>query len=254
MGVWLVRFFRTILPFFLTLFALLSATFVVMGGVRRDPFLNKNYVFKIDARNISAYKAPPRDASATHAENIGLSNYYYFSLWGHCHSKYGLKGLTCTDPKIDYYFNPKSILRSQLKKNVIVRLPSGTEVFAKRVRIASLCMIILYLVGLLFTLLTLFSIFVITISGTGLLFASLISGYAAFSLISASSTLTILYYFVKTLIRDKAGYLRLKTSYGKYALFYTWFSSSIILVVFISLLLATRFDRKKKTEAAKLYQ
>lgn len=251
MGVWAIRIFRTVLPLLLVSLGIISLLFTLFAGLKRNPHMDHNYVFKINAVNFAAKDTPVIYSGLTPANKIGLSNYYYIYLWNYCKSDDRIKFKYCSKPKYDYYFNSVALLKSQLKKDVEVKIPSNSGPYNKRLRVTTYSGLILLVLGLLFLATTLVFVFIITIAGSGAVFTSVLSGIATLVLVLGSGVITGQYLELKKLIRDKAFFLKIKGQEGKEGLFYLWLSCAFSLASFISLLLAARFIRAKKAAAAK---
>ncbi|KTW31631.1 hypothetical protein T552_00270 [Pneumocystis carinii B80] len=252
MGAIAVRIFRTVLPLIIISLTLVSVSLTIFAGVRRDPYLDKNYVFKIDATQFAGQKDLYSGSGSTPANKIGLANHYYVFLWNHCESNKDMKFMYCSKPRFDYYFNSVKLLKARLRRDARVRIPSGSDSYHKRLRVTSYCSLALLLLGMITSLATFVFVIIITLAGSSAVFTSTLSGVSTLFLILGSSLLTAQYLELSNLIRDKAGYLKVKGEEGIGGLFFLWFSSALSVLSFISLLLATRFIRKKK-EAAKLY-
>lgn len=252
MGSWLVRIFRTLLPLLIIALSLVSLSLTVFAGLRRDPNIDKNYVFRIDATNISPYQGARREAGSTPANSIGLANYYYVYLWNHCESNTKMRFFYCSEPRFDYYFNSVRLLKARLKKDVLVRIPTGSDSYHKRLQVTSYCALAFLALGLVLSFATFVFVVIVTLAGSSAVFTSALSGVSTLVLITGSALVTGQYVELRNLIRDKAGYLRVTGGEGPQGLFFLWVSSALSLLSFISLLLATRFIRKREA-TAKLY-
>lgn len=253
MGVLSIRLFRTILPLLTISFALVSISFTLLAGVKRDSYLDRNYVFKIDATNFVQLQNTGYTQGSTPANSIGLANYYYVYLWNHCESNKKMKFIYCSKPRFDYYFNSVRLLKARLKRNARVRIPSGSSSYHKRLQITSYSALALLVLGTILSLTTLVFVVIVTLAGSSAVFTSVLSGVSTLVLILGSGLVTGQYLELSSLIRDKASYLRVKTEEGRGGILYLWLSCVFSLVSFVSLLLATRFIRKKKETTAKLY-
>lgn len=252
MGVWAIRFFRTFLPLLAVSLALVSLSLTLFAGVRRDPYLDYNYVFKIDATNFQQHGNPTNLQGSTPANSIGLKNYYYVYLWNHCESNLDLKLLYCSDPRFDYYFDPVKLLKARLKRNVKVKIPSGSKSYLKRLRVTNYTAHIILAIGLVLLLATFLFVVIITLSGSDAEITSALSIGSTLVLVIGSGFVTGQYLELRNLIRDKASYLKVKGEEGHMGFFFLWLSCAFSLFSSVSLLLATRFIRKKR-ESAKLY-
>lgn len=253
MGAWLVRVFRTLLPLVVIALSLLSLCLTLFAGLRRDPYIDKNYVFKVDATNFAQYQGPRHDAGSTPANSIGLANYYYVYLWNHCESNKKMNFFYCSRPRIDYYFNSVRLLKARLKRDVLVKIPTGSDSYHKRLQITSYCALAFLAFGLVLSFTTFVFVGIITLVGSGAAFTSALSGISTLVLIIGSGLVSGQYLELKNLIRDKASYLKVTGEEGSWGLFFLWASSALSLLSFISLLLATRFIRNKREATAKLY-
>lgn len=253
MSVLAIRLFRTVLPLLAISFALVSVSLTLFAGVRRDPYLDDNYVFKIDATNFVHHGNTHYSGSSTPANNIGLTNYYYVYLWNHCESNKKTKFVYCSRPRFDYYFNSVRLLSARLKRNVKVKIPSGSSSYHKRLQVTSYSALALLLLGVLLSLSTFVFVVIVTLAGSSAVFTSVLSGLSTLVLFLGSGLVTGQYVELSSLIRDKAGYLKVKSEEGLRGFFFLWLSSVFSLVSFVSLLVAVRFIRKKKETTAKLY-
>lgn len=252
MNVWLIRVFRTILPLVLLLAGLISLSLILFAGLKRNPYLDRNYMFKVDASHFKVQEVPNKMAHNTSVESIGLMNNYYVYLWNHCESKHGLKHLYCSEPRFDYYFDSVRLLKARLKKGVLVKIPANSSQYHKRLRVTTYVGLIALVLGLLLSVATLVFVVIITVSGSNAVFTSVLSGFSLFAYILGSGFLVGQYYQLADLIKKKANYLQVKPRLGTYGPFYLWLTCGITFTAFISLLLATRFFYNKR-EAAKLY-
>lgn len=253
MGVWAIRLFRTALPLLAILFALVSISFTIFAGVRRDPYLNRNYVFKIDATDFAQHGDVRHNEGSTPANSVGLTNYYYVYLWNHCESNKELKFVYCSKPRFDYYFDSVRLLKARLKRNAKVMVPSGSSSYHKRLQITSYSALALLVLGVILSFTTFVFVVIVTLAGSTAVFTSVLSGVSTFVQILGSGLVTGQYVELRSLIQDKASYLKVKSEEGLRGFFFLWLSCVFSLVSFISLLLATRFIRKKKEATAKLY-
>ncbi|KAG5513474.1 hypothetical protein PMAC_000905 [Pneumocystis sp. 'macacae'] len=250
----LIRFFRVILPLLAAFAGLVYISLTMAGGFKRHSFLDKVYLFKIDATNIKAYKSPAgRAPNTSPAEHIGLSNNYYFYMWGYCHSRYPMRFKYCTKPKIGYYFNPLGILKKYLVKESVVKVPSKTGSFIDKVKIGSMIMTGFYAAGLVFTALLLLFKLVVAIFDLGDKAPRIIGCLAMIFTLLASISSTALIIVIKRTIKKDAGYLNLKVHYGKSSLIYSWVAAYTVLIAYISLLIANRQLQKRRQATEKLY-
>lgn len=253
MGVWGVRFFRTLLPLVTISLVLISASFTMFAGLKRDTFLDNNYLLKINATNFVENGDFHRNQGPTPANSIGLANYYYVYLWNHCESNNKMRFFYCSKPRFDYYFNSVRLLKARLKRDAKVKIPSGSKSYHKRLRVTSYSSLILLGLGIAFSLATFIFVFIITLSGSSGIFTSVLSCFSTFFLIVGSGLVVGQYMELSSLIRDKASYLRISSKWGSRSFTFLFISSFFSLLSSISLLLATRLIRDKKRAAAKLY-
>lgn len=249
-------FFRTILPLLAIVAGLVYILLTMLGGAQRQSLLDRVYLFRLDATNIRPYKMPETiqyNANLSPAHKIGLENHYYFYIWNYCESSKYPRVKKCSSPNVQHYFDPVRILRKNLYKGVVVKLPSGTKSFIDRIRIVTICMTVTSSLAFILTILSLiFKLVAFAFKYDDKVPRGTVGITALMSFI-ASCFITSIPVSVKKMNDDNAGYLKVKVIYGSLMLIYTWIATFTILIAYVSSLIAYRHIQKRKTETEKLY-
>lgn len=99
---------------FLYLVAWIFLVLVVIGNTSNRPVLRETYFIKIDLSNIIPVAVPNAQLINSIARSIGLHDFYQVGLWNFCEG-YSDSGIThCSKPRTLYYFDPVTILLSEL--------------------------------------------------------------------------------------------------------------------------------------------
>lgn len=100
-----------------SLLLLVSVVFIILveiGNTRVNKTLNRIYFLKLNLTNIIPLSVPDATLINSVAETLGLHDFYTVGLWGYCEGYNGDGVTDCSTPKTLYWFNPVSIIESEL--------------------------------------------------------------------------------------------------------------------------------------------
>jgi SUR7/PalI family len=151
--------------FVATVFLLL----VNIGQVSNRNILNQWYFFRFDVSNVVPQSVPNAALVNSIATTIGLHDYYDVGMWNFCEGYYSEGVTDCSKPVALYWFDPVTILQSQLLRGAssmfsfpgfsrvthsgayssLVELPSEVTNYLTILRTASQAMFIGFLIGVI---------------------------------------------------------------------------------------------------------
>lgn len=203
------------------------------------------WFIKVDLSNILVRATTPGSEFTllnSIARSLGLHDFYLVGLWNYCEG-YTDEGITnCSKPTSLYYFNPVKILLSELLAGATITLPSDILTILRLIQIASNVMFILFLLGLIFTFLSLLlsplslmrsphfsprprSCWV----GCGL---GLISFLAAFCTIVAAVVGTVMFTIMRNVLKSQP-MLNIGAELGVQMLAFMWVAAGAVLFAFV---------------------
>lgn len=105
------------------------------------------YFIRVDLTNIIPQSVPDSGIINSIAQTLGLHDFYTVGLWGFCEG-YNSRGVTaCSKPKTLYWFDPVTILLSELLSGATIALPSDVTDILGLVETVSHWMFGLFLSG-----------------------------------------------------------------------------------------------------------
>ncbi|KAA8652180.1 hypothetical protein EYZ11_000496 [Aspergillus tanneri] len=244
-----------------SLFYLLAWIFlllVIIGNVSNKPVLRDTYFLKIDLSNIIPLSIPNAVLINSIARSIGLHDFYQVGLWNFCEG-YNDVGITyCSKPKTLYWFDPVSILLSELLSGATIALPAEITDALQIARKASYWMFGLFLTAIVLTFVMIFlSPFAVssrppqTISAdpainvahpvhrrrTFVLFRSIpfliLSFLTALFTIVASVVATVMFYIFRNVFTNSAQDLNIDAWVGTRMMAFMWIASGFNLIPFL---------------------
>ncbi|KKK27310.1 hypothetical protein ARAM_006718 [Aspergillus rambellii] len=145
-----------ILRSFLHLLAWIFLILVVIGNVSNKSVLRNTYFLKIDLSNIIPLSVPNAVLINSVARSIGLHDFYQVGLWNFCEG-YNNEGITfCSKPRALYWFDPVSIILSELLAGASIALPADISHALDIARKASHWMFGLFIVSTVLTFVLIF--------------------------------------------------------------------------------------------------
>ena len=109
-----IRLIFSLLTSLLFFIALIFLILVEIGNTRADrPVLGSIYFLKLDLSHIIPRSVPQASLINSIARTLGLHDFYQVGLWNYCEG-YGDSITNCSKPKTLYWFNPVSIILSEL--------------------------------------------------------------------------------------------------------------------------------------------
>ncbi|KAK1150275.1 hypothetical protein N8T08_000177 [Aspergillus melleus] len=145
-----------ILRSFFYLIAWIFLILVVIGNLSNKPVLRDTYFLKIDLSNIVPLSIPNAVLINSIARSIGLHDFYQVGLWNFCEG-YNDSGIThCSKPETLYWFDPVTILLSELLSGATIALPGDITSALQIARKASYWMFGLFLTATVLTFVMIF--------------------------------------------------------------------------------------------------
>jgi len=106
----------------------LAVVFVIVvevGNTKVNKTLNSIYFIKLDLTNIVPTAVPNSVLINSIAQTLGLHDFYTVGLWGFCEGYNGQGTTQCSNPQTLYWFDPVSILQSELLAGASSEYPHG---------------------------------------------------------------------------------------------------------------------------------
>lgn len=127
--------------------ALIFLILVEIGNTRGNkPVLGSIYFMKLDLSHIIPLSVPNASLINSIARTLGLHDFYQVGLWNYCVG-YGNEITECSKPVTMYWFDPVSIILSELLAGATIALPQNVIDALSLVRLASRIMFALFLTG-----------------------------------------------------------------------------------------------------------
>ncbi|OBT65269.1 hypothetical protein VE03_04654 [Pseudogymnoascus sp. 23342-1-I1] len=235
----------TILACVLLFIGFIFLILILTAQTSLKPVLKSTWFIKIDLSNILVRSTTPGSEFPllnSIARSLGLHDFYLVGLWNYCEG-YNDEGITnCSKPVSLYYFNPVKILLSELLAGATITLPSDILTILRLIQIASNAMFLLFLLGIIFTFLSLLlsplsllrsphfsprqrSCWV----GCGL---GLISFLAAFCTIVAAVVGTVMFTIMRNVLKSQP-MLNIGAELGVQMLAFMWVAAGSVLFAFV---------------------
>ncbi|KAK0384955.1 hypothetical protein NLU13_7433 [Sarocladium strictum] len=123
-----------------SIFYFLSIPFLILvliGNTHINGVLNDLYFFKLDVSHIIPISVANSQLLNSVARSLGLHDFYSVGLWSYCE-----------DPKPLFWFNPVSVLVSQLLAGATIALPSEVNTVLTLLKIGSRVMFVFFLTSI----------------------------------------------------------------------------------------------------------
>lgn len=108
------RFIWSLISSLLLFISVVFIILVEIGNTSINSTLNKIYFIKLNLRNIVPTSVPNAVLINSIAQTLGLHDYYTVGLWNFCEANVGQGVVFCSRPQTLYWFDPVSILQSEL--------------------------------------------------------------------------------------------------------------------------------------------
>ncbi|KAH9818184.1 SUR7/PalI family [Teratosphaeria destructans] len=140
-------------------FLLISVIFIILveiGNTKVNHARNRIYFLKLNLTNIIPLSVPDATLINSIAETLGLHDFYTVGLWGFCEG-YNSQGVTdCSKPQTLYWFDPVTILESELLAGATIALPAEITQILGLIETVSHWMFGLFLAGVCLDFLMIF--------------------------------------------------------------------------------------------------
>ncbi|KAF8425687.1 SUR7/PalI family-domain-containing protein [Tirmania nivea] len=218
-----------------TFFSLLSLVFtilVLIGNMYDQPVLNRIYFLKLDLSNLIPTQVPNSVLINSIAQSLGLRDFYQVGLWGYCEG-YNDKGVTwCTKPKNWYWFDPVEIITKQLLKGAKIALPEDIAKPLELAKGASYWMFVTWLVGAVFTLLSVCGSWVAIYSRWTTGCTGAVVGVAMGCITIGATMATTIYSLFRSTF-EKAPGVTVSGILGKEMFMYMWMAAGFNMAAFV---------------------
>ncbi|KAK5110107.1 hypothetical protein LTR62_006241 [Meristemomyces frigidus] len=141
---------RLIWALFTSFLLLITVVFLILvevGTTSLGSTKTNIYFIKLDLSNIIPLSVPNAALVNSIARTLGLHDFYTVGLWGYCEGYNGDGFTDCSKPETLFWFNPVSILQSQLLAGATIALPASITQILSLIRIVSHWMFGLFLAG-----------------------------------------------------------------------------------------------------------
>lgn len=231
---------------------LVSVVFLILvelGNTRVRPTLNRMYFIKIDLTNIIPTSVPNSVLINSIAQTLGLHDFYTVGLWNYCEGYNGEGTTECSNPQTLYWFDPVSILQSQLLAGASIALPAEINEILGLIRTVSHWMFGLFLSGACINFLMIFIVPISVFSRWATLPIMLLTFMGALTTTVASVIATVLFIIMRNALTSATS-LNIGANIGVEMFAFMWVAAGAsILAWLIELCLtcccASRRDVKK---------
>jgi len=132
---------------FIYLVAVIFLILVEIGNIKNKAVIKNTYFLRVNLADIIPESVPNAVLINTIAQSLGLHDFYQVGLWNYC-AGYEGQGITyCSPTKALYWFDPVSIIMSELLVGAAIALPTEVTDILKIVRTVSHYMFACFLVG-----------------------------------------------------------------------------------------------------------
>ena len=138
---------------FITLIFLIM---VEIGNIKDKPALRNTWFIRLNLSNIIPSSISNASVINSIAQTLGLHDFYQIGLWGYCEGENNQGVTQCSKPKALYWFNPVSIIQSQLLAGSTIQLPSQLTMILHLIKVASKIMFGFFLAGTCLTFVLIF--------------------------------------------------------------------------------------------------
>ncbi|KAK0514304.1 hypothetical protein JMJ35_002921 [Cladonia borealis] len=224
------RLHFSLLSSLLYFIALIFLILVQIGSTHaHKPVLGNIYFLKLDLSQIIPESVPQSDLINSIARTLGLHDFYQVGLWGFCEG-YGSSITDCSKPVVMYWFDPVEIILSELLAGATIALPQNVISALSLVRLASHWMFALFLVGTIFSFisifLTPFSLYtrLLTIP------ISIVTFLTALTTTAATIIATVLFIIFKKVIHSAEDTVNIVPEIGREMFAFMWIATACVLV------------------------
>lgn len=227
---------RRVFSYLASFCLLVSVIFVILvevGGTNSHSSIRNNiYFIRLNLANIVPDSVPDASIVNTIARTLGLHDFYQVGLWNFCEG-YNNEGVTdCSNPHTLYWFDPVSIILSELLAGATITLPAEVTQILGLIRLVSHWMFGLFLTGVC---LAFVMVFLVPLSirsrwwafGTGIF-----TFLAALFITVASVIATVMFIIMRNAFTSVAD-INIKASLGVEMFAFMWIASGFAIVAFI---------------------
>lgn len=229
------------LPMLCALIATIFGILTLIGGMDK-PGLRDVYFVRINTTDFYPESASPFATLINSvADSLGLQNYYQSSLWNYCSGSL-VNGSTtqfaspsfCSDTSADYWFDPVTIIQSDLPSTFSFSLPQDTIDDLDVLRTAQTWLKAILVVGTCFSFLTISASIFAFRSRCGSLFASIIAFIGALFTVAGAIVAQIIGIVVRKVVNGLTD-VDLEATLGTKFYIFVWLSAGFSLVYWLLL-------------------
>ncbi|KAL1296864.1 hypothetical protein AAFC00_004481 [Neodothiora populina] len=228
---------RLIWTFICTFLLLLTWIFLILVEVaqtdRGFSTLTSIYFINVDLSDIFPVSVPNAAIVNSIAQTIGLHDFYRVGLWNFCEGYHDSRGVThCSKPETLYWFDPVSIILSELLAGATITLPTDLTNDLDLIRIVSKWMFGLFLTGACMSFVMMFVQFVSVFSRWWAFVIMFFTFLTALFTCVATVVATVLFIILRNVLTSVAE-LNIGANLGNKMFAFMWIAAASSFLAFI---------------------